>query len=295
MRELTSDIRPLWNATIVDVLREFIKICDKYGLRWYCGGGTALGAIRHKGIIPWDDDIDINMPRPDYDRFLQICSECDLGNYEIITPYNTPNYPLHFSKLSCKSTTLLEEDDKPCVIGLYIDIFPLDGTAADIDEAYGLMQRFQKLKNRLEAISTHNSFFNYIKLISRPKKWGRFVYKTIGFLCRNSYRCHLLKQMDSICRMYNYEDAERVILYSGGYEKRDIYPKEWFDGNVFFEFENIQVALPSSYDAYLSQLFGDYMTPPPPAERTQRHHKAWFDLDRRMTLDEVKDAIRHNG
>ena len=112
-----KNIKTEWNATILDILKAFIRICDEYGLRYYCCAGTAIGAVRHHGIIPWDDDIDVIMPRPDYDRLLEIAETADLGKYELITPYGDDTYPLYFSKISNKDTTLNEDRHIPCVIG----------------------------------------------------------------------------------------------------------------------------------------------------------------------------------
>lgn len=287
MKVLTPNIKPQWNVIIVDILREFIKICEENHLTYFCAGGTVLGAVRHQGIIPWDDDIDVNMPRPDYDQFLKICEKRDMGDYEVVSPSNNKDYPLLFSKLCNRKTTLIEETDVPCVIGLYIDIFPLDGTADDIDEAFYIMKRFQKIKNRIAAISTHVTFWNYMKYLLQPHEWGRFVYKTIGFLCRKSYRSYLLKKLDAISYKYNYNDAKNVILYSGGYARRDIYPKKWFDDQTMLPFEGIDIKVPAHYDEYLHQLYDDYMQLPPIEERGLRHPKAYFNLERRERLEDI--------
>lgn len=288
MRELTPDIKPQWKAIVTDVLREFIKICEENHLTYFCAGGTVLGAVRHQGMIPWDDDIDVNMPRPDYDRFLKICETRDMGDYEVVTPYNNKNYPLLFSKMCSRKTTLIEEVEVPCVIGLYIDIFPLDGTADDVEGAYQLMRRFHKLKNRVVAISAHVSFRNYIRLLLTPHEWGRFVYKTIGFFFRQSYRAHLLKKLDAISYRYNYDKANNVILYSGGYWRRDIYPKEWFQAQTELLYEGMNIKVPAQYHDYLSQLYGDYMQLPPVEEQCIRHPKAYFNLSERETLGACK-------
>ena len=278
-----------WNEFLVDILKEFIKICEENNLRYYTSGGTALGVVRHKGIIPWDDDIDVNMPRPDYERFLDICSKRDMGNYEIVTAYNTPNYPLYFSKMCNKNTTLVEDAHTPCVIGLYIDIFPLDATADNLDEAYAMMCRFQKIKNRLEAISTRVSFWSYLQLLLKPHDWGRFVYKTIGFLARSSYRKSLLKKLDAIAKSHSFETAKNVVLYPGPYGRRDIYSKEWFSDGTELPFEGLMVSVPKSYDTYLKHLFGDYMQFPPEEQRKSHHTKAYYNYDKRLSLAETRN------
>lgn len=292
MQVVTKEQQPRWNAIIVDVLRQFDSICREHGLTYFCGGGTAIGAVRHHGIIPWDDDIDLFMPRPDYDRFLQITAEMDLGDYEVLTPWNTPNYPFHFSKMCNRHTTLVEEADTPCVTGLFIDIFPLDGTAPNREEAILLKRRFRKISNRLEAISTHNTLKEYLALLLQRKEWGRFVVKTVGYFFRNSLRRHLLQQMENICRQYAYADAKNVVVYCGVYDEREIYPKTWVEGKVEMEFEGMMVPLSVGYDQYLRQFFGDYMQLPPEEKRVSHHVKAFFDLDRRWSYKDVMKQLR---
>ena len=85
MKELSTEEFAEWKRIITDVLREFHDLCHRHGLTYYAVGGTAIGAVRHKGIIPWDDDIDVAMPRPDYDRFVEICRTENLGGYELVS------------------------------------------------------------------------------------------------------------------------------------------------------------------------------------------------------------------
>ena len=160
-----KNIKKEWNATILDILKAFIDICNKYHLRYYCCAGTAIGAARHHGMIPWDDDIDVLMPRPDYDRLLEIAKHEDFGKYEVVTPYNNESYPLYFSKLVNRETTLIEEKERPCIIGLYVDIFPLDATDDDLETAKALYRKYSKTINRLNAVTTHNTFIDYISLL----------------------------------------------------------------------------------------------------------------------------------
>ena len=218
-------VKDRWNATILDILKAFMQICDKHGLRYYCCAGTAIGAVRHHGIIPWDDDIDVIMPRPDYDRLLEIAKREDFGKYEIISPYSDPTYPLYFSKLSDRTTTLIEERERPCVIGLFVDIFPLDATDDDIDEAKRLKDKYTKIINRLNAVSTHNTFGEYMHLLTDPKEWGRFAIKTLAFFCRTTIRRRLIAQMDEISHRYDYDQARNVQVYTGSYGYKEVFPK----------------------------------------------------------------------
>ena len=286
MKELTPEEQPRWNAVINGVLRQFIAICKDNHLTYFCCGGTAIGAVRHQGMIPWDDDVDVFMPRPDYDRFVQIASKQLPEGLELVTPNSKSDYPLFFVKLCDARTTLQEEQDVPCVYGLYIDIFPIDGAPDDIEAARAMERQFTKTKHKLEAISTHVSFVNYLSLLKTPKEWGRFARKTIGFFFRNWYRKHLLQQMTDISYRYSYESASLVAVYCGSYGPKEVFPKAWLEGTTSFPYEGMEVDLPIGYDNYLRQYYGDYMQLPPVEKRISHHMKAYYNLYEREA-DEV--------
>lgn len=284
---VTPEQQPRWNAIIVDTLQFFTDICEKHHLTYFCCGGTALGAVRHHGLIPWDDDIDVMMPRPDYDRFIELATTAQWEDYELVTPYNTKDYPLFFAKLCNRHTTLIEDADKPCVYGLFIDVFPIDGVPDDSHDAQVLEARYRKTWNKLEAISSHNTFADYIKLLLQPKEWGRFVRKTIAFFFRQPYRRSLLRQLHDISYQNDYEKAKNVINFNGSYGMREIFPKEWIKDKIPFPFEGITVYLPSGYDHYLHRIYDDYMQLPPVEKRVGHHHKAYFNLEKRVPDQEA--------
>lgn len=291
MQEVTKELQPRWNAVIIDVLSAFIRICEAQGLRYFCAGGTAIGAVRHQGMIPWDDDIDVFMPRPDYDRFLRLAAQSMPEGYEVLSPYATKDYPMYFAKMCNARTTLLENERIPCVFGLYIDIFPLDGACDDVETCYREKRRFKRLMNKLEAVSTHNSFGEYVGLLTKRREWGRFAVKTVAFCCRSWLRRWLLKQMDSIAYGHDYALSPRVVTYSGAYQRQEIYPKAWLETPQMFAFEGLMVNLPHDYDAYLRHFFGDYMTLPPVEQRASHHQKVFFDLDKRLDLKAIKRIL----
>lgn len=291
MQEVTKELQPQWNAVIIDVLSAFIRICEAQGLRYFCAGGTAIGAVRHQGMIPWDDDIDVFMPRPDYDRFLRLAAHSMPEGYEVLSPYATKDYPMYFAKMCNARTTLLENERIPCVFGLYIDIFPLDGAYDDVETCYREKRRFKRLMNKLEAVSTHNSFGEYVGLLTKRREWGRFAVKTVAFCCRSWLRRWLLKQMDSIAYGHDYALSSRVVTYSGAYQRQEIYPKAWLETPQMFAFEGLMVNLPHDYDAYLRHFFGDYMTLPPVEQRASHHQKVFFDLDKRLDLKAIKRIL----
>lgn len=286
-----KEIKSEWNAKLMDTLKAFIGICDRHGLRYYCCGGTAIGAVRHNGIIPWDDDIDVMMPRPDYDRLLALAQQEDLGKYEIITPYNNSDYPLYFAKISDTTTTIVEERERPCVIGLFVDIFPLDATDSDTDTARQTKAHYAKLLNRLNAVSTRNTFHEYIALLKDKKEWGRFAIKTVAWFCRSAVRRRLISQMDAISHRYDYDTAVNVAVHTGSYGMKEVFPKEWLGKGSTHKFEDIEVILPEKYDIYLRHFFNDYMQLPPAEQRIEKHHRAYVNLHKRLSIADIRQYL----
>lgn len=289
---VTPELQPEWNRIITDILREFIDICQQQGYTYYVCGGTAIGAVRHHGLIPWDDDIDVFMPRPDYDKFLTFAKDYRSDRYELLTPYTTKDYPMYFAKLCNRQTSLIENADIPSLWGLYIDIFPLDGASADRDEAVRDQHRLRHEMNKLEAISTHAYFGAYLSLLKDPHSWGRFVRKTIGFMARKPYRHWIIQRMERICRRYDFSSSANVMAYCGSYGNREVFPKQWLEGTVSMPFGPLTVCLFSGYDGYLHQLYGDYMQLPPVEKRVSHHTKAYFNLKRRISQKEFDDILQ---
>lgn len=291
MQELSQTDFREWRRIITGALKAFQTVCREHGLRYYAAGGTALGAVRHKGIIPWDDDIDVAMPRPDYERLLSVCRHTPPEGYEVVTAA-TPDYNLPFAKFCDARTTLIERADTPCLIGLYIDVFPLDAAPDDARRASRLMRRYRKACNRLEAVSTHVAFGEYLALLATPREWGRFATKTLGFLFRSTMRRRLLGSMDKISALYAWGTTNHVTCYGGSYGDRERYPSAWLEGEPpLLPFEDTMIPLIPGHARHLRQLYGDYMTPPPAEAQKPKHLKAFYDLTRRRTLQEARQAM----
>ena len=125
--EITQSDMLVWKSKLVDMLKFIQDVCAANGLRYFCVSGTAIGAVRHRGFIPWDDDIDIVMPRPDYEKLKSIWNSVANGKYEFLSYDNTVGYFYTHSKISSASTSLIELDSQNYIEGIYIDVFPLDG------------------------------------------------------------------------------------------------------------------------------------------------------------------------
>lgn len=270
-----------WNDILMGCLRKLMEICKEHNLTYFCLGGTVIGAVRHGGMIPWDDDIDIAMPRPDYDRFLQLCKSIDLGHYELATP-EMKGYPFFFSKFCDKNTSLIELENVPCLYGIYIDIFPIDGTAPDRTEATRLMRKFKRCSNKIDATIAHLSLREYLSLALQPKHWGRMAFQTAAFLFgRETIRKRLINKLNAIASAHDFSTAVNIANYGGAWAEKEIHPKEWILPLTQKSFEGIDVNIPGNYHDYLTQMYGDYMQFPPIEKRISHHNHAYVDLNGR--------------
>ena len=248
------------------ILCEFKKFCNKHGLQYYLEGGTLLGAIRHKGFIPWDDDIDTIMPRKDYEKFIELTKKEQLGNNIFILTRDS-GYDFHSPYLKiCNTNTIVSEVDHMCGIerfyetGIFIDVFPIDGAG-----------------NSTKVISLRYIFMDIIKILERYAWMTEEYVKDLPFLKRIRAKiCHFLgtefwkKWLDKIFMKYEFGKTKYVsqIAWSSKlvYNRTDEYMKQ-----VEVEFEGELFTVPSCYDARLSMMYGDYMKLPPEEERQSKH------------------------
>jgi len=243
---------------LLDILLKFDEYCSQNGLRYYLCGGALIGAIRHEGFIPWDDDIDVIMPRPDYEKLIELERKNKISDTLDLFTYKNGNSNLIFIKLGDITTQIYNkyQVEKECIS---IDIFPIDGMS---NEYSVNKKRYSKMK-----------FFHYIYSL---KIW-RFGYATslskiiIKSLC---YPFSLMvnhelfcKKMDNFAKKYNFEQSYYVGDIIWGYGEKEIVVKEEFLPQVTVKFENYEFKTTQMYDKYLSQLYGDYMSLPPEDKR----------------------------
>ena len=244
----------------IEILSNVHDFCVENGIRYILFAGSLLGAIRHKGIIPWDDDIDIAMSRPDYDRFVTAYQD---ERFIVKTIDNCDDYIFTFSKVIDTKTILIENKTEQSEIGVNIDIFPLDGLPGDAEEAaiaadkslrYKNLISIKQMKYRKGRRFSKNITLFFGKLALLP-----FSYRRLNELAIN-YAKH-----------YPYEDAKYIANLSWGSGKRGLMKKEWVLNRSLVSFENIKCYIPDCYDEFLTRRYGDYMTPPPVEERKSHH------------------------
>lgn len=252
----------------LDILLEFDKICKKYNLKYYIAGGTLLGAIRHKGFIPWDDDIDVCMPRTDFIKLKEVCND-ENEVYELKTKLSN-NLNLPFYKLVDKRTvSKLLFTNALMDNQLWIDIFPVDGLPEDIKEVEKIYKRcdfYRKILMLTDAnLGEGSTFF---------RKYCKFILKPLAKIY-GKRRC--ITQIETIAFRYPYETSKYVGAVTWGlYGVGERMLKSEFEKSVEVEFEGYKFPTFSCWDSYLKGLYGDYMKLPAVEERKNHSMTAYF-------------------
>ena len=266
-----EDIKKLKEIEL-EIFRHFIEICNENSLRYFVVGGTALGAVRHKGFIPWDDDIDVALPRGDYEKFLIAAQKSLPSNMFLQTYITDKNYPNPFAKLRQSDTAFIEKSTSKIKMnhGVYVDIFPLDGYSRS-----GIRGKLLGLKEKILKISVASVFVS--GNISR-NKFRAIVKRAIARLLPD-YRASV-RRLDTMYKKIPYEDAEIIVNFCGAWAEKEIMPKAYFGDGIEGEFEGKKVVLPAKTHEYLTALYGDYMTLPPEEERVGHHYYTVIDLEK---------------
>ena len=257
---------------LLDMLVWFDGFCRANNLRYYALGGTLLGACRHQGFIPWDDDVDVGMPRPDYERLAELMgSEIHDGYVLENADSSDPRFCYPFTKLFDTSTTLIEHVSTGLERGLFLDIFPLDGIGNDKKPD---LRWFRKIKRR-------NQF--YIARITSVRK-GRSFLKNLAVVVskwipdRWVDNTALRKKIDRMCRKYDYDNSRWAGSLLGNYWEQELMPREIFGRPTEYMFEGHPIFGYEHADEYLKMLFGDWHQLPPVEKQVSNHDFVLFDL-----------------
>ena len=260
---------------ILRILQTVDNCCQKHGLRYYIWAGTQLGAIRHKGFIPWDDDIDIAMPRPDYELFSARCVDWLPEPFEMVSAELDSDYPLPFGKIQDASTTLIERFHLHYLGGIYIDVFPIDGVPTSWLRRKWHFARYEYWKRVLYLL--HRD----------PYKHGHGPSSWVPLFCRSVYTMEKVqRKIRKLLLSCNYDETPLVADYDDG--SKGVMPKSILGKPMPYEFEGIQVKGVEQYDAYLTRKYGDYMViPPHSGQRQHNFHYLDFDKPYRSSSTEV--------
>lgn len=286
------------------LLREFDRLCNVHGFRYYACGGTAIGAVRHNGFIPWDDDIDILMPREDFQKFVQLKSSFEGTDYELFH-HSADNYFLPIVKFCYRKSSYWEMPQFPCVTGVFIDVMSLDFIDGDIEEIRMKDTEFRKafyLYGRTISFYSWSTIFHEFSQFHLKTALQQIVKKLIfrPFLRKPLYRRFLEVERKACERQGN----KCISTFHSYALEKEILQWSWFEDYVLFPFEiengGIMIRVMKGYHDFLTQLFGDYMQLPPIEERISAHDYVYMNLEKRLTVEEIKiingsSSSKHNA
>ena len=259
MRQIT-DINELRQIQM-GILDNVHRFCEAHGLTYFLSSGTLIGAVRHKGYIPWDDDIDIYMPRKDYEQFLQIYSD-ETGRYRAINPQTESHYYYTFAKVVDQKTRMVEKETEGYEIGVYMDIFPVDYVTDDLAEREQVFKK-KKLLYKIRRCKISNSN----PLQSKLAYW---VYKNWPLS---------VKQLENRIRkliVLDYPTNTVCNMTEAGPKLKGCFPAEDIASAVDIEFEGKMYKTMIGYRDYLERTYGDYMTLPPVEQRVTHKFEAYI-------------------
>lgn len=257
-----------------EMLSLFVSICKELNLKYFLVCGTALGAVKYNGFIPWDDDVDVALPREDYEIFCQKAGQMLPKGFFLQTYKTDKNYPCIFAKIRNSNTAYFEKQiaHLPINHGVYIDVFPLDGYPKD-----------KKLQRKLEIKKVY-----YDLLVSSVRKSDcsfkvkilRKIFRLFGVHKRTA---KILARFEKIISEYPTKNAEIWCNHGNWQKSLEYAPIEQYGNGTVMNFEGLEVMVPEKYDEYLTQKYGDWRADLPEEEKIGHHFYSVMDLEKSYT------------
>lgn len=251
---------------LLNIMLIFDKVCKENEITYYILGGTMLGAIRHKGFIPWDDDMDVGLPRSDYEKLIGLSENNWPKNIFLKTPKNTIDFIFPFSKLMDRNTTLIESRGTDIIGGIYIDIFPLDGAGDCFNDSKTYYNKFNYKRRLLYNNQDNREIKGIIRKLFRLYSKTKIPRKII-----TSIQEKLLS--------VPYESSSFIGNYNGSWGFKEIMQKSILGKPKEYEFEGYKFYGVENYDKYLKLLYGNYLEFPPKEKRISPHDFQHLDLN----------------
>lgn len=279
MREYDEKTLKMVQSTELDILKDFMELCDRYQLNYFGIAGTGIGAIRHQGFIPWDDDIDVALPRKDYEKFLKLARKYLSDKYIVMNCETNENYPLMTTRLMKRGTVFREEalKDIDCPLGIFLDIYPFDNISDDPKEFRKQMRQawFYSKLLILRSVPFPVLGFKGIK--------AKLVHAICACVHGAMVICHISKKKlyrkcKAVSMRYNHIETSRIDFlcdttpYMNIYRKSDVFPLKKMP------FEGIMLNFPNNMHDNLTNMYGDYMQLPP-VEKRKNHYPYQLEFE----------------
>lgn len=255
----------------VNLLTAFAEYCDKNHLKYMLCAGTLLGAIRHKGFIPWDDDVDVMMPRPDYQKFIELSKNSKINENTNVLDYTLNNSIYPYVKLTDNRTLVKERFTQKGKMGVWIDVFPIDGNFKN-NFLNAMQYRTANILRKI--IGAQSAGFG--KGTTAAKRIEKIIFYPLLKIIPHKFLCNLINKLSAI-KDFNSSMFAGLVIW--GYGKKERMPKEVFINTTEVEFEGCKFKAPSNYDNILSNIYGDYMTPPPKEKQSRHDFQAWWKTE----------------
>ena len=250
---------------LLELMKILHEVCTKNNINYYMLGGTMLGAIRHQGFIPWDDDMDIGIPRKDYEKLLALPQIEWPEHIHIKTAKNSQDLIFPYSKIMNKNTTLVEERLDGILGGIYIDIFPLDGAGnSSFTEKMSYYKFYWK-----QGLLYNNQDHGTKKSLPR---------RVVQWYARKQDVKKLFNSADKCMKSIDYNKSKIIGNFAGAWGIKEFMPKEYLGTPTLYKFEDSVFYGAENSDAYLTSLYGDYMKLPPIEKRKSHHNFKYLDL-----------------
>ncbi len=270
-----EDISPLRKLQLaeLEILKNVVEICKQNNITYYISGGTFLGAVRHKGFIPWDDDVDVAMPRTDYERFIKILKDNpDYTNYKV-SEYSDMSESVHYQlKITDPSIKVSAKSGKnEQVWSAWIDVFPLDGMPSN--PVVSKIHQFRLLY--LRAMLKFTCFDDQVNLKDKKRPLIEKILIWIGLhtnFGKNGSSIKYLDKIDKVLKKYPETSSKVYVNFMGSYKFKSIIDKEKiYAEGALYDFEGIKLNAPKDYDKYLTQIYGNYMQIPKKDEQNKHN------------------------
>ncbi|MBQ7984193.1 MAG: LicD family protein [Bacteroidales bacterium] len=268
-------------------LRFTLDFLDRHNINYILCGGTLLGAVRHQGFIPWDDDVDIYLYREDYRRLMGMKDEIKAEGYRLLT-LDDDGYYLPFAKLINPGTTIWEKKRFEFLLGAFVDIFPLDRFCQSDAEIRSIQRKGRRLFRRYQTCIRKNSFAAVFKYLY-SFRFITFFIALQSLADKNAQRRYLQRYLQYEAKHSSYQGEKCTVI---AMSKNQVYRCAWFKTFLQGRFEDINVKIPSGYDAYLKEMYGDYMPLPPEEKRLPTHNDVYINLKQALTMQEVKNELK---